>query len=240
MAKTNANKSRDTVRRRSRSGKGNTQRYLPFAEIRNDTILMKSGGLRAVLEIQPLNFNLKSETEQQGIVSGYESFLNTLDFPIQIVIRSTKVNIDFYKEKIAEQTKKITNPLLKEQMEAYGAFVEKVVEVADIMQKKFFMVVPLDDTPPAKNVISQFLSWLQIDDSFSKALQRNRRFTAQAARLKERLDLVETGMQNIGLKTRRLNTKELIVLFYAIYNRGLSQTQKLQKMPDVKTEPNVL
>src|SRR3982750_1336891 len=81
-----------TVRQRKQGNKGATQRYLPIAEIRNDTVLLKNGGLRAVIEVEALNFNLKSETEQQGIVAGYESFVNTLNFPLQIVIRSSKMN----------------------------------------------------------------------------------------------------------------------------------------------------
>src|SRR5438270_10861132 len=87
---------KSTVRNRKKGALTSTQRFLPIAEIRGDTVLLKNGGYRAVLEVEALNFNLKSETEQQGIISGYEAFVNTISFPLQIVIRSAKMNIDPY------------------------------------------------------------------------------------------------------------------------------------------------
>src|SRR3989344_9585053 len=96
-------KSKNTIRRRKNNSKSATQRFVPISEIRNDTVLLKHGGLRAVLEVEALNFNLKSETEQQGIIAGYEAFINTLVFPIQIVVRSTKVNIDPYIDQIHQK-----------------------------------------------------------------------------------------------------------------------------------------
>ncbi len=243
-AKNNASASKKTeghtVRARKKSQSSNTQRYLPFSEIRNDTVLMKNGGLRAILQVEPLNFNLKSETEQQGIINGYESFINTLVFPIQIVIRSAKVNIDNYVAHIEQEASGHTNPLLKQQSSDYAQFVKRIVEVADIMQKRFYIIIPLDDTPRKTTAFGRFFSWLNIDDTLNKALQRNRLFSSQSNRLKERINLVETGLQNIGLRTKRLKTMELIMLYYDIYNRNVSQTQKLTKHDDLNTAKNVL
>ena len=230
----------DTVRARKRGKLANTQRYIPFSEIRNDTVILKNGGLRAVLRIEPLNFNLKSETEQQGIIAGYESFINTVNFPVQIIIRSTKVNIDPYLKKIHTQADQLSSDLMKEQALAYATFIQKIVEVADIMQKEFYIVIPLDDVAQKTNVFNQFFSWLHIDDSLGKALQRNKRFTGELARLKERIDVIETGLNNIGLATRQLKTMELIRLYYRVYNPGVSQTQKLGDEQELHTEQNVL
>lgn len=216
-----------SVRRRKKNSKVSTQRFIPISEIRNDTVLLKKGGLRAVLEVQALNFNLKSETEQQGIIVGYESFINTLTFPLQIVIRSTKVNIDPYIHSIREKALQQENDLLREQTESYATFVEKIVEVADIMQKRFFVVVPLDDAEEKKSTLSQFFSWIGIDDSSTKIQNRRKNFAQKASKLKDRVNLVETGLRNIGLATKRLNTTELIELYYQIYNPKTSQEQKL-------------
>jgi len=223
------------VRRRLRNKKVATQRFVPISEIRNDTVLLKKGGLRAVLEVETLNFNLKSETEQQGIIAGYESFINTLTFPLQIVIRSTKVNIDPYIEQIHQKAIVQENDLLREQTESYAIFVEKIVEVADIMQKRFLVVVPLDDTEEKKSPLSQFFSWLGIDDSKSKITYHRKYFNEKAAKLKDRVNLVDAGLRNIGLSTRRLPTMELIELYYEIYNPTTSQEQKLPK--DLNTSP---
>lgn len=233
-----------TVRKRKKNEKSNTQRFLPFSEIKNDTVLLKNGGLRAVLQIEPLNFNLKSETEQQGIITGYESFLNTLFFPLQIIMRSTKVNIEPYLDHIQEKAKGQKNMLLKDQTLAYANFVERIVEVADIMQKQFYIIIPLDDGVKSKGgqntPLSQFFSWMNVDDTLSKALQRNQKLSGQLSRLKERVDLVETGLRNIGLAPRRLQTLELIQLYYKMYNQHQSQTQKLAQDGNFNTSMEVL
>lgn len=217
------------VRRRKKSKKVATQRFVPISEIRNDTVLLKKGGLRAVLEVETLNFSLKSETEQLGIISGYEAFINTLTFPLQIVVRSTKVNIDPYIEQIHQKSIVQENELLREQTESYATFVEKIVEVADIMQKRFLVVVPLDDVEEKKSPLTQFFSWIGIDDSTAKITGRRKYFKEKSTKLKDRVNLVDAGLRNIGLASRRLNTMELIELYYEIYNPKTSQEQKLPK-----------
>lgn len=213
---------------------------MPFAEIRNDTVILKNGGLRAVLQIEPINFNLKSETEQIGIISGYESFINTLTFPIQILIRSTKVDIDQYLELVDANAKKQNNQLLKDQTVSYGKFVKKIVDLADIMAKKFYLVVPLDDATKKQTPLNRFLEWMNTDDSASKKGQRDARFNAMDSRLRERVDLIDAGLRAIGLGTKRMNTLELISLYYEIYNRNQRQSQKLPIGTDLNSAPDIL
>ncbi|PIR53064.1 hypothetical protein COU76_02980 [Candidatus Peregrinibacteria bacterium CG10_big_fil_rev_8_21_14_0_10_49_10] len=228
----------DTVRKKKTNPKAATQRFLPIAEIRNDTVVLKSGGLRAVLAIEALNFNLKSEVEQQGIISGYQSFINTLDFPLQICIKSRKVNIDPYINNMREIAKKQENELLRKQTVAYTKFIERIIDVADIMAKSFYVVVPLDDTQTKKASFSSLFKFLGMDDSESKAVQRYRNFMAKHEKLKDRLNLVESGLNNIGLITRRYTTSQLIELYYQCYNPRTSQEQKLGD--DLNTAPMVL
>lgn len=232
MSTANRKPVKSTVRNGKKNVHASTQRFLPIAEMRNDTILLKNGGLRAVLQVEPLNFNLKSETEQQGIIAGYEAFVNTLTFPIQVVLRSTKVNIDPYMEQTRAQAEKQNNPLLKAQTEAYAAFIEKIVDVADIMQKRFFVIVPLDDVPgrAAKRpgLFNQFMSWISVDDGTGKANVRYRNFPEKSVQLKDRVQQVQAGLHNVGLNSRRLPTQDLIELFYQIYNPKSSQEQKMK------------
>jgi hypothetical protein len=145
----------DTVRSKKKSLVSSTQRYLPIAEIKEDTLVLKNGGLRAVLRVNSLNFNLKSEVEQQGIISGYQSFVNTLIFPIQILIRSTRLNIDPYIKGLQEKSLTQENPLLKDQTLDYADFMEKLVDIADIMQKSFYIIVPLDALTDTKRTLIQ-------------------------------------------------------------------------------------
>lgn len=233
-------KSKTTVRQRKSSQHTSTQRFVPIAEIRNDTVILKNGGLRAVLLVEALNFNLKSETEQKGIISGYQSFVNTLEFPLQISIRSTKLNIDPYLEQLKARAEEQTNPLLKEQTVEYAAFVERIVDVADIMQKRFYVIVPIDDSAPRKSTLAQFLAWFGIDDTAAKALKRYKQFQHKSIPLRDRINLVEAGLNNIGLATRRLKTKELIELYYQVYNPETSQEQKIKNTEDLHTETLVL
>lgn len=235
-----ANAPKSTVRQRKKSVLTSTQRYLPIAEIRNDTVLLKNGGLRGILEVEALNFNLKSETEQAGIIAGYEAFMNTLLFPLQIVIRSGKMNIDPYLTQLRAMAEKQDNALLKSQTASYADFVERLIDVADIMQKKFFVVVPLDMAAHKKTLIEQFFGWISPDDSAGKAAQRSREFATGSRLLKDRMNLVQAGLENIGLRTKRLGTHELIELYYKIYNPKTSQEQKLPEEKKLKVDRTVL
>lgn len=231
---------KSTVRSKKKGVLTSTQRYLPIAEIRNDTVLLKNGGLRALLLVEALNFNLKSETEQHGIISGYESFMNTLDFPLQIVVRSSKMNIDPYLEHLRVLAKAQQNALLKDQTVAYANFVERLIDVAEIMQKRFYVVIPLDQSVRHKTILEQFFSWISPDDSTTKAAIRARDFSQGSHALVDRVNLIQTGLENIGLLSRRLNTHELLELYYQIYNPKTSQEQKLPTDEQLKVDRSVL
>jgi hypothetical protein len=231
---------KNTVRSRKKSSLVSTQRFLSIAEIRNDTVLLKNGGLRAVLKVEALNFNLKSETEQSGIIAGYQSFVNTLSFPLQIVVRSSKLNIDPYLENLRSIADKQKNELLQAQTQSYANFVERLIDVADIMQKRFYVIVPMDGTIRQRGLLEQFFSWISPDDSSTKAATRARDFTNTSKSLKDRVNLVQAGLENIGLKSTRLSTHELIELYYQIYNPKTSQEQKLPVDESLKNDKTTL
>lgn len=216
-----------TVKQRKRKPGASTQRFLPVAEIRGDTVMLKNGGLRAIIGVEALNFNLKSEVEQQAIIAGYAAFVNTLTFPLQVVMRSTKTNVDEYLVHLRELGNKQKNERLAEQTEAYVRFIERMLDVADIMQKRFYVVVPLDRAVRHKTLLEQFFEWLSPDDTAAKAAARAREFLTYSKQLTERVDLVAAGLNNIGLHTRRLTTRDLLELFYQIYNPKTSQEQKI-------------
>src|SRR3989339_742186 len=139
-----------------------SQQYIPFGEIRDDLIIMKDGTLRTVLLVSSLNFALKSEDEQKAIVQGYVSFLNTLNFELQIVIQSRKLNIEKYLNKLDGLARHQDNELLRKQTLTYRSFVKKLVEETDIMDKKFFVVVPFS---PFSNKRKGF--WIRLQEVLS-------------------------------------------------------------------------
>ncbi len=117
------------------------QENLDVAEIKDGVVVLKDGSLKAVLAVSSINFDLKSDTEQEAIIYGYQRFLNTLDFPIQIVVSSRRYDVKPYLKTLEERRKIEQNPLLKNQIADYINFIDELVHVSDIMSKKFYIVV---------------------------------------------------------------------------------------------------
>jgi hypothetical protein len=240
MAKKN-NKGKDSVRNRKKLEGTAVQKFLPIAEIKQDTVMLKNGGLRVVLHVSSMNFSLKSEDEQQAIIGSYQQFLNTLTFPVQIVVRSTKLNVDAYVADLEARAEKHKNPLLKEQTLDYATFIQRLVDVSEIMQKNFYCIVPMD--PPGLQKVSffqKYLGWLSPSDTGEKARTRKRTFDEMGAKLRDRMNIVESGLENVGLTSERMNTVQLIELFYQAYNPKTSQEQKLPGISDLNTKEYIL
>jgi len=238
MTEKNTKIAADTsVRKGQKASQLSTQRYLQFAEVHDDVLVLKNGGLRAVLEVNSINFNLKSEDEQEAIIRGYQGFLNALNFPTQILVRSRKLDIDQYLDSLRKREKKIENELLRTQMGEYIEYVQKLVEYADIMEKRFFVVVPLDPARAAKKgAFGSFLEYIQPDDTVMKVLQRKREFKNLKKELDSRIGTVTTALGNCGLTIKRMTTEEVIKLFYQAYNPDMSRTQKFNSMDDLMVE----
>ncbi len=220
-----------------------TQTYLRISEIREDTLVLKNGGVRAVLRVNSINFNLKSEDEQNAIIYSYQGFLNTLEDPIQIVVRSKKLDIDYYLDTLSEKANKQTNTLLKKQTTEYIEYIRKLVEYADIMEKEFFVIVP-EDPYRTKNssFFSKFLGFLNAKDSYAQIKARRKEFAALKKKLAQRVNSIKIGLENCGLKVEELKTKELIHLFYESYNPSASRYQKAEhaEKSDLKAEEEIL
>ena len=118
------------------------QKYLDIAEIKEDCVVLKNGSMRAVILVSSLNFALKSEEEQEAIIYAYRNFLNTLEkWPIQIVVQSRKLNIDGYINDLKKKEKEQTNELLRMQIAEYIQYIQELIEMGEIMTKKFFIVM---------------------------------------------------------------------------------------------------
>lgn len=211
-----------------------TQQHLKIREIQDNTIVLKDGSVRSVLRIEPVNFDLKSDQEQNSIIYGYQSFLNTLEFPVQILVRSKKLDIDMYLEKMVAQAENQKNPLLKDQTYDYIDFIKQLVDLADIMKKEFYVVVPNDSfiatkaLSPIKAIFEAFKS----KDTKADYERRKRDYSSLKKGLEHRTQMVQTGLENAGLIQKRLSTTELIALFYESYNPETSQLQKIPRIED--------
>ncbi len=211
-----------------------SQRFLDIAEIKEDVVVMKDGTLRAVLLVSSINFALKSVDEQNAIVQAYMQFLNALDFPIQITIQSRRMNIDQYLSRLGESERTQTNDLLRRQISDYREYVRQLVELAEIMQKKFFVVVPLD---PATDKQKGFFSRLAEILTPTAAIHlTEERFRKNKEGLMLRVGTITSGLQSMSLNAVMLDTQSLIELFYTVYNPELFENQRMVDVKKLQTE----
>ncbi len=223
-----------------RAGKGtpSTQKYLPMREIRNDTVIMRDGTLRAVLLVSSINFFLKSNDEQQGIIQGYMQFLNSFDFPMQIVIQSRKFDPSKYLANLEKLEVAQTNDLLKLQMSDYRQFVKELVQLGNIMDKKFFLVIPYDPVGDAKR---GFISKLKsLFAAPSDIVLGKEQFMQRKHALDQRVDNVMASLQSLSLNAVRLDTQSLIEVFYTIYNPDTSPQEKLVDLGKLQVEETMI
>lgn len=239
MAEKKEEKRTDSVRQApSKKAPGtSTQTFLKIAEIRDDCVVLKNGGIRSVIKVSSINFNLKSEQEQNAIIYSYQAFLNTLDFPIQIVVRSKKLDIDDYLEKLKAKIEEQTNELLKRQTKEYVEYIAQLVEYADIMSKEFYVVVPYDPLRALnQNIIQKLFSNMNPRDTITGQKSRHKEFAELKKKLNSRVNTVSAGLQNCGLQIEVLKTKQLVEMYYNIYNPSVARYQKAKNIENVRYE----
>jgi hypothetical protein len=193
-----------------------TLKYVDIKTIKDGVVVLKGGALRAVLLVSSVNFDLKSSDEQMAIVGGYQNFLNSLDFSIQIVISSRKLNILPYTELLTEKANEQRNELLKIQIIEYKEFIKNLTELTNIMSKTFYLVIPFapveDENSGIFGKISQTIAPSQ------NITEHEELFETYKNQLWQRVDHVAAALGSTGLHFTTLNTDELIELFYGMYN----------------------
>jgi hypothetical protein len=191
--------------------------------VRDGVLVLKDGGLRAVLLCSSLNFSLKSEDEKNAILFQFQDFLNSLDFSVQIVIQSRKLDIRPYIALLEEQEKKQTNSLMKIQTKEYIEFVKNFTETTNIMTKNFFIIVAYSPAVINAPTTSGIVSMLRREEK-SVAPIKSSSFEESRTQLEERMSVVEQGLIRTGIRVARLGTEEVIELFYKAFNPG--ETEK--------------
>lgn len=205
--------------------RASTQQYLDISEIKEDVVVLRDGTLRAVLLVSSINFALKSEEEQDAIISAYISFLNNINFPIQIVIQSRELNIDGYLAMLDEKQKVQTNELLKIQTVEYMHYINELISMSRIMSKRFYIIVPYNPlADKEKRITSRLFDVLRPATVIKLKEEKFLRHKAEIVRLVEN---VMGGLQGIGLQSIQLDTQGLIELYYNSYNPTTSSSQKM-------------
>lgn len=200
-------------------GKRSAQEFVPIAEVRDGIIVLKGGGLRAILLASSLNFALKSEDEQNAFLMQFQNFLNSLDFSVQIFVQSRMLDIRPYIATLEEAYKRQLDDLMRIQIREYVGFIKSFTEAANIMTKNFFVVVPYSPglAPIAKGGVASLLPWGKKKGGAEEA---NRTFEEQVSQLEQRVAIVQQGLIRTGVRTVQLGTEEAIELFYKLFNPG--------------------
>jgi len=213
-----------------------TQRYLPFSQIRENIMIMKDGSARIIMKCSPINFLLKSSEEQDSIIISFQRFLNSLSFPIQIIVRSTKLDIDWYIANLKDRALNQKNPLLQNQTYEYIEYLKKLIEVAQIMKKEFFIVVPFDEVAweSVKDTsffasFKQFLASINWEDNIFKIREQIRKFSETKKWLISRTNQITTSLENIWIKATPLDKKELIKYITDYYNPNMEDFSQIKQ-----------
>jgi hypothetical protein len=194
-----------------------TQDFVPIKEIRNGTIVLKDGGLRAVVAVSSVNLALKSAEEQMATINQFQGFLNSLDFSVQIVIQSRRLDIRPYLLTLENRMKEQREPLLRLQTAGYMGFIREFTEQVAIMRKHFYVVIPYEEAiiSSKKGVFGGLFG-----SKKNTATAKDAGFEEMRTQLDERVSVVVGGLESSGVRTERLGTEAVIELFYKTFNPG--------------------
>lgn len=191
-----------------------TQEFVPIERVRDGIVILKTGELRAILITNSLNLGLKSEDEQQAVISQFQNFLNSLDFPVQFFIQSRKLNIKPYMDLLQERSSQVKEDLLKIQIHEYMGFISKFTEESNIMTKHFFITVPYFNQSAQSVTPSSILSI----QSGTTVKTSESSFESARIQLEQRTLTVIQGLSRFGIRAQRLGTEEVVELFYKLFN----------------------
>ena len=218
-----------------------TQNTLQIAEIRDGIVIMNDGSFRSVVMIKSVNFDLMSPQEQEAVEYSYQGFLNSLYFPIQIFVRSQKVDLQPYITKLDKIRTEHDNMLLAMLMEDYIGFIDQLAQQTNIMDKKFYIVVPYFTRVDVQKAITQsknFVTGLMgLFNTKEQHVVINEGDLEKAkAELRNRVQAVMQGLMQSNIQSLPLDTQELIELYYDTYNPDTATRQQLKNFNDLNAD----
>lgn len=209
----------------------NTETMLPISEIQEDTIILKDGGLRAIIKVEGLNLDLRNNEDTIMVLEQYKRFINSLDFPIQILVRNTYLDLTQYIDYMQKSVSHISAPLLREQGEQYISFLDKIsVQQGLIFVKEFYIIIPYYANSNQNDMIKKprrqkLLMVLDAQEGIDKIIGRYRTFLKHRRQLDIRANLVMEGLKGAGMRTERLQVKNIVSLLFSSYNPAIHVSQ---------------
>lgn len=218
-----------------------TQNSLQIAEIRDGIVIMNDGSFRSVVMVKSINFDLMSPQEQEAVEYSYQGFLNSLFFPIQIFLRSQKIDLRPYIEKLDKIRTEHDNMLLALLMEDYIEYMASLSQQTNIMDKKFYVVIPYFPVVEVQQALTQSKNFLGgVGKLFSKSDQHvtiNEKDLENAkTELRNRVQAVLAGLQDCGIQGLPLDTQELIELYYDTYNPDTATRQQMKELDNLTAD----
>lgn len=211
-----------------------TQKYINVEEVKNDLVVLKNKSLRAILLVSSINFDLKSSDEQEAIIGGYQNFINSLDFPVQIMISSKKLDIEPYLELLEKKRKTQTSELMRLQISEYSNFIKNLTEISQIMTKQFYVVVPFYPVENLENgLLEKLMSLFNPKQQIEESVEI---FETYKNQLWQRVDQISSGLASLGVKSTVLNTEELIELLYSSYNPSIYSAAAIKDLESIELE----
>jgi len=205
-----------------------TQDHLEVEDVLDDLVLLKDGSAAMVIKTNAINFGLLSEEEQDSIIYAYAAFLNSLTFSVQILIRSDLKDISGYLRLLEDQEVKQANPMKKAQIKSYQQFVKSLVTERNVLQKKFYLVIPFSslELGVSKSITSS------IGKKRSSPLDKNYIIEKAKTSLEPKKNHIMSQLARLGLVAKQLNTEELIQLLFTMYNPSSHQGQRIVNTKD--------
>ncbi len=196
-----------------------TQEFVPIKEVRDGIVVLKDGGLRAIVLASSVNLTLKSSDEQKATILQFQSFLNTLDFYIQISVESRRLDIRPYLLLLENRMKVQTEPLLKLQTKEYMDFIRNFTETVSIMTKNFFIVIPYTEVT-LKSSTGAFKGIFSKKTTKEAKAEAQLDFEEKRSQLEQRVTVIQQGLARCGIKSAQLGTEEVVEAFYKVFNPG--------------------
>jgi hypothetical protein len=236
-----SNPTRPAATTAPKTNPNSTQNTLQIAEIRDGIVIMSDGSFRSVVMVKSINFDLMSPQEQESVEYAYQGFLNSLYFPVQIFIRSQKVDLQPYIEKLDKIRTEHDNMLLALLMDDYINYIDQLAQQTNIMDKRFYVVIPYFPVLDVQKALTQsknFLTGLtQLFNSKESHVVINEADLEKAkTELRNRVQAVLSGLQQCNIQGLPLDTQELIELYYDTYNPDTATRQQLKNFNDLTAD----